>query len=216
MSLGPIFGAGILAGLTVAMPLGPFGQLAARLTAEKKRRDARELAYAAVAVDAVISALVLWFLHILPTDLSVAHPLVQAGIGLALIAVGAEVWFTSRVQTPGKLPCGFKRPWQFATIYSVFHPSSALVFMTAFGVFIGQGTFQNAPSLFLAKVLCWLGVVLGMILMWILWLGLVHHLKRRMAHNTLRLIFARGLALTLVMSGGALLYNSGFIQSWLG
>lgn len=215
IGLGPVFGAGILAGLTVAMPFGPFGQLAARLTTEKKRRDARELAYAAVAVDAMISAVVLYLLHIIPNNLSFAHPIVQGGIGVALMAIGAELWYSANAHAPGKLPCGFKRPWHFAVVYSLLHPGSALVFITAFGVFVGQGVFQNAPSVFWAKALCWLGVVCGMFLMWVMWLSLIHHLKRRMAHNTLRMIFARGLALTLAFSGAVLLYNSGLVQSLL-
>jgi threonine/homoserine/homoserine lactone efflux protein len=216
ISLAPVFGAGILAGLTVAMPFGPFGQLAARLTTEKKRRDARELAYAAVAVDAMISAVVLYFLHVVPNNLSFAHPFVQGGIGIALLAIGAELWYSANAHAPGKLPCGFKRPWHFAVVYSLLHPGSALVFITAFGVFVGEGAFVGTATPMLAKTLCWLGVVCGMFLMWVMWLSLIHHLKRRMSHNTLRLVFARGLALTLALSGGVLVYNSGLVQTWLG
>lgn len=210
--LGPVFLAGLAAGLTVAMPFGPFGQLAARLTAEKKRRDARELAYTAIAVDAVLSALVLMFLYVLPVHVRFNHPVLMVVLGIVLCGLGLELLRTAKNCPAGHLPGGFKRPWQFAAVYAVVHPGSFLMFMGAFGVMHANGVFDNPTLPWGARLVCWLGVVLGMFIMWVIWFGLVHHLKRRMAHTTMRLVFARGLALTLLVSGVVLLWKSGVLQ----
>ena len=214
LGLFPVFGAGILAGLTVAMPFGPFGQLAARLTAEKKRREARELAYAAVGVDTVFSGLVLGFLYVLPTSFSFNHPILVLLLGVMLAGVGIKLWRTAAGSPVGYIPGGFTRPWQFAAVYSIIHPGSLLIFVAAFGVLHANGVFDNPAMPWGARFVCWLGVVSGMVMMWIFWFSLIHHLKRRMAHKTLRLVFARGLALTLGLSGATLVWKSGLLQQW--
>jgi threonine/homoserine/homoserine lactone efflux protein len=210
LALGPLFMAGLATGLTVAMPFGPFGQLAARLKAEKKRRAAHELIYTTVVVDVICAAIVLVFLNFIPAKFGLAHPVVWGLVGLAIVVLGLEIWRSAHALPIGKLPFGFKRTWQFGLVYSLFYPGSVLIFIATFGVMHGEGLFATGWD----KAACWLGVVTGMVLAWVVWLALVHHLKKRISSGVLRLIFTRGLAATFIFTGGALIWGGGTIQ-WL-
>ena len=204
-SLWPAFTAGLSAGLLIAFPFGPLGQLAARLTAEKKRRAAREIAFTCVAVDALMSACILLIINSLPPVRMADHPVILGGIGVVLILLGLELWRSAPNAAPGQLPGGFKHPWKFAATYSIFHPGSLLAFMAAFGVMHAQGIFAQGPA---DKIICWVGTVLGTFGCWAAWIALIHHLKRSCNPGLLRLIFARGLALAFVGSGVTLIWKS--------
>ena len=207
LSLFPALAAGLVAGATVALPFGPMGQLAARLTAERHRRQARQVAFTCLLTDSLMAGVVLLGLSFLPMPTHWGfHPWVLAVIGSALILLGAELWYAAPHSQPGRLPGGFAQPWHCAAAYTLLHPGALLAFSAAFATLHAKGVFAYGA---IDKLACWLGVVLGVATMWVAWLALVHRLKQSIEPSRLRLFFARGLAVALGVGGAALLIESG-------
>lgn len=203
--LWPAFLAGLTAGWIVAFPLGPVGQLAARLTTEKKRRHAREIAYTCVVLDSLIALLLLTGVSWLPHINLNEHAKAMGVIGLLLILLGLELWRTAPSAPVGQVPGGFKRPWHFAVAYTLLHPGSLLALATAFALMHTQSVLTSGlPS----KAACWLGVTMGSFAAWAFWIALIHHLKRTCNQSMLRLIFARGLAGAVTIGGVLLIWQS--------
>lgn len=200
-----VLAAALLAGMMVALPLGPMGQLAARLTVEKHRRAAREVALISTASDAVLAAVVLVFLSFLPDFHVRWNPWLLAFVGLALVLLGMEIWRSAPLEKPGKLPLGFKTPWKCAVFYTLLHPGALFVFAAAFGALKAQGVLTGGAGVML---MCWIGVMLGVMGTWICWLALVHRLKRSYEPGLMRMVFARGLALAFAVAGTVLLVES--------
>ncbi len=188
------------------------GQLAARLTAEKRRRDARQVALTCLMTDAIMAALALFGLSFLPahwvSENLGFHPWLLAGIGAALMLLGAELWRSAPNASPGHLPGGFKQAWHCAAAYTLLHPGALLTFMAAFTTLHAKGVFAYGVA---DKLACWLGVVLGVIAIWATWLALIHRLKQSIKPNHLRLFFARGLAVALGLGGAMLIVESGIL-----
>lgn len=207
ISLFPALVAGLVAGATVALPFGPMGQLAARLTAERHRREARQVALTCLLTDSLMAAVVLGGLSFLPTPSQLGvHPWLIAGVGGVLVLLGAELWHTAPHSQPGRLPGGFAKPWHCAAAYTLLHPGALLTFSAAFATLHAKGVFAYGAA---DKLACWVGVALGVAAMWASWLALVHRLKQSIEPNRLRLFFARGLALALMVGGMVLLVESG-------
>lgn len=207
LNLLPALAAGMVVGATVSLPFGPMGQLAARLTAERHRRQARQVALTCMIVDSLMAGAGLLGLSFLPSPTQLGiHPWVLAAVGVALILFGAELWHTAPQSQPGRLPGGFTQPWHFAAVYCLLRPGGVLAFSATFAALHAKGILASGT---LDKLVCWLGVAPGMLTMWVVWLALVHRLKQSVNPSHLRLFFARGLALALGLCGAALLVASG-------